>query len=215
MAFNVSTFRNSLAYDGARPNLFEVVLTGVPALGGQLSLEDFTFKCKSAQIPGSTLGVVTVPYFGREVKFVGNRTFADWTVTVINDEDFKVRKFFERWMNVINSHETNTRGSGFTQPNSYVGQAVVKQYTKTGQSPTNLQYSFVDIFPTDLSAIDLDWGSNDTIEEFTVNFTYQYWTSSVTPSSGQAVQVQNAQPDGADLNNGATRGAAEALARAR
>ena len=214
MSFNVSTFRNSMAYDGARPNLFEVVLTGVPAIG-QLSLEDFTFKCKSAQIPGSTLGVVTVPYFGREVKFVGNRTFADWTVTIINDEDFKVRKFFERWMNVINSHETNTRGAGFNQPNSYVGQAVVRQYTKTGQSPTSLQYKFVDIFPTDLSAIDLDWGSNDTIEEFTVNFTYQYWTSSVTPSSGQAVQVQNAQPDAADINNGATPGAAEALARAR
>ena len=201
MSFNVSTFRNSMSYDGARPNLFEVVLTGVPAIG-ELSLEDFTFKCKSAQIPGSTLGVVTVPYFGREVKFVGNRTFADWTVTIINDEDFKVRKFFERWMNVINSHETNQRGAGFNQPNSYVGQAIVRQYTKTGQSPTSLQYKFVDIFPTDLSAIDLDWGSNDTIEEFTVNFTYQYWTSSVTPSSGQAVQVQNAQQDTTFNTNG-------------
>ena len=201
MSFNVSTFRNSMTYDGARPNLFEVVLTGVPAIG-ELSLEDFTFKCKSAQIPGSTLGVVTVPYFGREVKFVGNRTFADWTVTIINDEDFKVRKFFERWMNVINSHETNQRGAGFNQPNSYVGQAIVRQYTKTGQSPTSLQYKFVDIFPTDLSAIDLDWGSNDTIEEFTVNFTYQYWTSSVTPSSGQAVQVQNAQQDATFNTNG-------------
>jgi hypothetical protein len=190
-----------MSYDGARPNLFEVVLTGVPAIG-ELSLEDFTFKCKSAQIPGSTLGVVTVPYFGREVKFVGNRTFADWTVTIINDEDFKVRKFFERWMNVINSHETNQRGAGFNQPNSYVGQAIVRQYTKTGQSPTSLQYKFVDIFPTDLSAIDLDWGSNDTIEEFTVNFTYQYWTSSVTPSSGQAVQVQNAQQDTTFNTNG-------------
>jgi hypothetical protein len=201
-----------MAYDGARPNLFEVVLTGIPALGGALSVEDFTFKCKSAQIPGSTLGIVTVPYFGREVKFVGNRSFADWTVTIINDEDFKVRKFFERWMNAINSHESNVRGTGFVQPNQYVGQAVVKQYTKTGQSPTNLQYNFVDIFPTDLSAIDLDWGSNDTIEEFTVNFTYQYWTSSVTPGSGQAVQVQNAQQDDTYGNNGATPGAAEALA---
>ena len=195
MAFNVSSFRNSMVFDGARPNLFEVLLTGIPAIGGGVTSEDFTFKCKSAQIPGSTLGVVTVPYFGREVKFVGNRTFADWSVTVINDEDFKVRKFFELWMNVINSHETNVRGAGFTQPNSYVGQALVKQYTKTGQSPTNLQYKFVDIFPTDLSAIDLDWGSNDAIEEFTVNFTYQYWTSSVTPSSGQAVTSQNAEQD--------------------
>jgi hypothetical protein len=60
--------------------------------------------CKTAQLPGATLGVVPVQYFGRELKFIGNRQFADWTITVINDEDFIVRNAFERWMNGINSH---------------------------------------------------------------------------------------------------------------
>jgi hypothetical protein len=192
MAFNVSTFRESMLFDGARPNLFDVQLTGLPVSG--LKADTFAFKCKSAQIPGSTLGVVTVPYFGREVKFAGNRTFADWTVTIINDEDFGIRKFFEKWMEAINGHVENTRGAGFNSPNKYVGQAKVRQYTKDGKTPAPLQYTFVGIFPTDISAIDLDWGSNDTIEEFTVNFTYQYWTSTSNPSSGQATVTQNEEP---------------------
>ena len=111
MAFNVNSFRSQMIGDGARPNLFEVFLPtgGLAVAGGQAATNKFRFMCKSAQIPGSTLGVVTVPYFGREVKFAGNRTFADWTVTIINDEDFIVRKFFERWMNSINTHADNTR----------------------------------------------------------------------------------------------------------
>jgi len=33
------------------------------------------------------------------------------------------------------------------------------------------------VFPTDVSPIDVDWGSNDTIEEFTVTLSYQWWES--------------------------------------
>lgn len=173
MAFNISNFRTNMLGDGARPNLFDVQLTlgNLAALAGATSLaEDFRFKCRAAQIPGSTLGVVNVPYFGREVKFAGNRTFADWTVTIINDEDFLIRDFFETWMDRINEHTNNVRT--ITQ---YFCQAVVTQFRKDGGPAA--QYNFVNIFPTDLSAIDLDWGSNDAIEEFTVNFTYDYWTS--------------------------------------
>jgi hypothetical protein len=193
MAFKINEFRNNMAGDGARPNLFEVRLI-VPV--ANLTVEEFTFKCKSAQIPGETIGVVTVPYFGREVKFAGNRTFADWTVTVINDEDFRVRKGFERWMERINSHVDNVRQAAYVAPDSYVGQATVLQYKKDGTSPFNLQYNFKDIFCTDISAIDLDWGSNDAIEEFTVNFSYSYWTSTENKGNDQATATANA-PAGA------------------
>jgi hypothetical protein len=189
MAFKINEFRTNMAFDGARPNLFEVTMVA-PIFN--LSVDSFTFKCKSAQIPGETIGVVTVPYFGREVKFAGNRTFADWTVTIINDEDFKIRKGFERWMEIINSHSDNIRRGGYDGPQSYVGQATVLQYKKTGTSPTALRYNFKDIFPTDISAIDLDWGSNDTIEEFTVNFSYQYWTSSENSGNEQTTSTANA-----------------------
>ena len=73
-----------------------------------------TFMCRTTQLPGLTLGVVPVTYFGRELKFLGNRTFADWTVTIINDEDFSVRNAMERWMNGLNSHSLNVRNPCLT-----------------------------------------------------------------------------------------------------
>jgi hypothetical protein len=173
MAFNVNQFRSQLQGDGARPNLFEVTLP-FPAfsLPGNAQTKT-TFMCKTAQLPGSTLGVVPVQYFGRELKFVGNRTFADWTVTIINDEDFVVRNAFERWMNGINSHNLNVRNPVASTPLGYSVDSEVTQFGKAGN--TIKKYRFVGMFPSDITPIDVDWSSNDTIEEFSVTLTYQFW----------------------------------------
>jgi hypothetical protein len=183
MSFNIDQFRTAMQYDGARPNLFEVVLQ-FPAfveLGGQANALS-RFFVKTAQLPGSTIGAVTVPYFGREVKVAGNRTFQDWSVTVINDEDFTIRNAFERWHRGINGNRTNLRepGAVSTSPlapgTSYAVDAEVYQYAKVGGSPIK-KYRFTGMFPNDIAAIDLDWGSNDTVEEFSVTLSYQYWES--------------------------------------
>ena len=116
-----------------------------------------------------------VQYFGRELKFVGNRTFADWTITVINDEDFVIRNAFERWMNGINSHNLNVRNPVALAPFGYTVDGSVTQFGKQGNSLK--KYKFVGLFPTDVAAIVVDWGSNDTIEEFSVTLTYQWWES--------------------------------------
>jgi T4-like virus tail tube protein gp19 len=182
MAFQISDFTQRLTGDGARPNLFQVVMTLPGTTNNQLS-----FMAKAAQLPGSSIGTVPVYYFGREMKFAGNRTFADWTITVINDENFMIRNSIEAWMNSINSNESNVRtASGVSiSPTlqSYTTDAQVYQYSKSGPTSANAGmnaikgYNFVGLFPVDLSPIDLDWASNDTIEEFSVTFAYQYWTT--------------------------------------
>ena len=175
MAFNVNDFRSQMAGDGARPNLFEVSMP-FPVFSAPANAQTkLTFMCKTAQLPGVTLGVVPVQYFGRELKFVGNRTFADWTISVINDEDFIIRNAFERWMNGINSHSLNVRNPLALAPLGYSVDGDVTQFGKQGN--TLKKYKFIGMYPTDISAIDVDWGSNDTIEEFTVNLTYQWWES--------------------------------------
>lgn len=176
MAFNVTEFRSNLIGDGARPNLFQVTMN-FPVYTNESvnSARSLTFLCKSAQIPGATIGMVPLFYFGRELKFAGNRSFADWTITIINDENFKVRKAFESWMSGINSHAGNIRNSTAQTPTSYSKEAFVTQYNKIGTSIK--EYKFVGAFPIDLSPIDLDWGSNDSIEEFTVTLAYQWWES--------------------------------------
>jgi hypothetical protein len=175
MAFNVNEFRAQMQGDGARPNLFEVSMPFPTFAVPENAQQKLTFMCKSAQLPGATLGVVPVQYFGRELKFVGNRTFADWTITIINDEDFVVRNAFERWMAGINSHGLNVRNSAALTPGGYSVDGEVKQFGKKGD--TLKKYKFIGLFPTDVATIDVDWGSNDTIEEFTVTLSYQWWES--------------------------------------
>lgn len=175
MAFNINEFRSQMQGDGARPNLFEVTLP-FPAFSLPGTAQSkMSFMCKTAQLPGSTVNAVPVQYFGRELKFVGNRTFADWTISVINDEDFVVRNAFERWMNGINSHNLNVRNPVALSPGGYTVDGEVTQYGKAGN---NLKrYRFVGLFPSDITPIDVDWGANDTMEEFAVTLSYQWWES--------------------------------------
>jgi len=184
MAFNVTEFIGNLTGDGARPNLFAVTLI-FPQLPGitdsSAASQKVTFMAKATQLPGSTIGTVTQNYFGRQLKFAGNRTFADWSLTIINDEDFFVRAALEEWMNAINSHVGNVRTVGAVSATQYQVDAKVDQYSKDGQSVLK-SYSIIGMFPVDLAPIDLDWGNNDTIEEFGATFAYQFWESDTTDS---------------------------------
>lgn len=184
-AFDITEFRGQMIGDGARPNLFACEIGGLPGSGGNLNDSNattkFNFMCRAAQLPGSTVNAVPVNYFGRELKFAGNRTFTEWTVTIINDEDFVVRNSIERWMDSINSHRRNIRASNYIKPEEYQKDAFVVQYGKAGTGTPGAgngiikKYKFVGMFPIDLSPIELDWGANDTIEEFAVTFAYQWW----------------------------------------
>jgi hypothetical protein len=179
MTFNVAEFRANMIGDGARPNLFQVTLT-LPQFANNATAagQKLQFMAKASQLPGSTVGQVPVYYFGREMKFAGNRTFADWTLQIINDEDFLIRNSMESWMSALNSHAGNVRSASATSPTSYTVDATVTQYGKTGSAINT--YKFVGMFPLDVAPIDLDWSSNDTIEEYSVTFAYQYWTNTAS-----------------------------------
>jgi len=174
MTFRVQEFRSQMNYDGARPNLFNCEMSFPPALSGGAAQSKFTFMARAAQLPGSTVNQIPQFYFGRELKFAGNRSFPEWTVTIINDEDFVIRDTFEQWMSNLNSHVGNLRDPAFVQGDGgYQSDAFVTQYGKAG---TQLKkYKFIGMFPIDISPIELDWGSNDTIEEYAVTFAYQWW----------------------------------------
>ena len=174
MSFKISAFQEALSLQGARPNLFDMQLT-LPT-SGPTGLSNLNFKqlCKTAQIPGSTIGVVEVQYFGRPVKMPGNRTFENLTTTIINDEDFVLRSSLETWMAFLNEHQKNT--SGVTGLN-YTGTLTLQQYGKIGTAIAPGKYTFNKAWPVNVAPIDLDWGTNDTIEEFTVEWAYDWWSN--------------------------------------
>lgn len=195
-SFNVADFRAQLTGDGARPNLFECVIPNLNQFVTSAP-EKFNFMCRAAQLPGATIGSIPVNYFGRELKFAGNRTFTEWTVTVINDEDFIVRNAMEKWMHEINTHETNRRLNTRVSPLQYQLDGYVLQHGKAGLTQPIKRYDFVGLFPIDISPIEVDWGANDTIEEFAVTFSYQWWTSDTAPPVSGNRTVAQGQSRGA------------------
>lgn len=170
MAFNVNELKSQLTLGGARSALFQVQIQNPVNATADLKAP---FMIKAASIPASNIGTIEVPYFGRKVKVAGDRTFEEWTVTVINDEDFLVRNAMESWMNAINSHQENIREFGSTSPEHYKSQAQITQFSKTGV-PVRV-YNFNGLYPTNISAIEVGWEQVDTIEEFTVTFNYDWW----------------------------------------
>lgn len=175
MSLRVQDFRAQLNYDGARPNLFRCDLTFPTLLGGQgAAQQQFSFMARASQLPGDTIGVVSQPYLGRELKFAGNRTFAEWTVTVVNDEDYQTRDTFEKWMSGINSHVGNVRTAQFMKADT--GYQTDGYITALSKGVGDLKaYKFIGIFPIDLSPMEMDFGANDTIQEYAVTFAYQWW----------------------------------------
>jgi len=186
MANSINDFKAALTGGGARPNLFEVSFpTTIPG-NASLDAVRFPILCKAATLPASNIASIDVPFRGRIFKVAGDRTFDTWSITVINDQDFEIRTALESWMQGIGQYGD---ASGFTDPTDYMIDATVKQLKRgtsslssnTVSNPTGSGhkvakvYKFYNIFPTNISAIDLSYDSSDTIEEFTVEFQVQYW----------------------------------------
>lgn len=175
MPFNVNDFRsNGLVLGGARPSLFEVQITlpqGI-SFASPGDVVKIPLLVRASQIPAMTIDPVEVPYFGRKIKLAGDRTFADWTVTVMNDEDFAVRNLMEEWSNAINRIRGNTKAVG---GNNYKGTAEVRQFSKGELTGPIRTYIFDGIFPLTVDAIALDWDTTNQIETFDVTFAYDWW----------------------------------------
>ena len=201
MAFTVSEFKSNLAAGGggARPALYEVSInnshdttlsfgptsTSTPANSGLL--------VKAASIPPANIAPLAVNYAGRAYKWSGFRTFDNWTVTVLNDEDFAIREKMMEWMRIISGKLDGTRNTNYgspvttgTTPGYYEGNATVKQLGKDGA--VKQVYKFYNLWPTELAEIGVDW-SSDIIQEYTIGFAYDYWGHGALTSDTNVVDA--------------------------
>ena len=183
----LDAFKGKLIGGGARSNLFECELywpSGASPEGADDNdlAERARFMVKAASLPASTISNIAIPFRGRQLKIAGTRTYANWTITVINDIDFDFRTAFERWSNLINKHEDN---AGLVNPADYQQPMIVRQLGRAavaGPSPISDQnlpvlkmHQFIGAYPTVVGDIALDYGNNDAIEEFTVEMQYQWY----------------------------------------
>jgi hypothetical protein len=178
--FSIDTFRQKLN-GGSKANLFKIeILPDVVGGIDGVDLTDLTILCKSGAIPAFTLGIIEVPFRGRRIKIPGDRTYADWTATFVNDDSQNIRKSFDNWMNnIIDVDGENSLRDGTA---SYRCKIIVSQLRPDGTIAR--VYELYDAFPTDVSAIDLSYDTTDAVQEFTVTFQYHYLDVGVTSETG-------------------------------
>jgi hypothetical protein len=156
---------------GARPNLFRISFAGglVGATTSTLS-----FLCKAGQVPASSIGIIDVPMVGgRRYKIGGERSFADWTVTVMNDGSFANRTALENYQKLFVSNDYNTTSVGARSTTALT--TVTVEHLGAGGEVTRT-YKLNNCWPSDISTIDLSYDTTDSLEEFTVTWTYDYFT---------------------------------------
>lgn len=178
---SISNFKSALSGGGARSNLFQVSIIRPAGVGGANALTaEQLLLCKATNFPASNVASIDIPFRGRIFKVAGDRTFDNWSVTIINDTNFTLRRYMEDWMQYIAQYG---EASGRNAPD-YMANATVSQLERQGSNLNSVAgaglsavktYTFVDIFPVNVSAIDLSYDSSDTIEEFSVEFAVQYW----------------------------------------
>jgi hypothetical protein len=181
MPSNFSNLDKFLAnFDGgARPNRYQVELSGVTLAGAGQVPQSLSFLCRSTSIPTSNLGICRVMYMGREAKISGDKVFDDWSITVYNNIDWDVRGFFERWVNGMLNHRGNT--TKYQEDAEFFGNAKVMQLDRNENIIHT--YEMKGVWPTSLGEIALAYDSNDLVEEFAVTFAVNWWTSDSTPDN--------------------------------
>lgn len=189
---NIADFKSQMIGGGARPNQFRVELTFPSFVTlGVVAGTRAQFLCKAAQLPGSTIENIPVLYRGRPVNFAGERTFQPWTVSIYNDTSFGIRNSLEQWQSGIQNYNATT---GRTNPTDYQVDLRVHQLDRNGA--TIKTYTFHDAYPTSISAVGLDFEQQNAIEQFDVEFTYNFFTSNTGAVSGFGVNVSVDTPIG-------------------
>ena len=168
----IDDFKSKLTGGGARSTLYKATVNYPSFVGGDVELTSFLIK--ASKLPDSTIEQITVPFRGRLLKMAGGRTFTDWSTTIINDTDFRVRNDLEKWSNAINEHANNT---GLTNTNDYFCDMQIDQLDKDGS--TIKSYNFRGCWPTAIAEIAVGYES-EAIEEFECTWAVQYWESNTT-----------------------------------
>ena len=168
----IDDFKSKLTGGGARSTLYKATVNYPSFVGGDVELSSFLVK--ASKLPDSSLEELPVPFRGRVLKMAGSRTFSDWTTTIINDTDFRIRNDLEKWSNGINEHSANT---GFTDTNDYFADMVIEQLDRDGS--VLKRYDFRGCWPKTIAAIGVGYES-EAIEEFECTWAVQYWESNTT-----------------------------------
>ena len=156
---------------GARADKFTIQF-GVPAGDGSLTLgTEGPILCKATSFPAKTIATIEVWEQGRKLKLPGDTTFdEEWTIQFYQTADHKLRKMFIDWMSKIDNFHTNNHTC---TPADFMVEAKVQQLGCDGK--VTAEYTFYNMFPSTVTAVEVDGENINTVEIFSVNFNYSDW----------------------------------------
>ncbi len=161
----------------------------------------YDFFCSEASLPGATFDMAEESGSRQGIieRFPTRRIYPDFTMTFYVDNDYKILRLFEEWMNYINPVyssggllPTSVAGQGYAKdspnyfrfryPNTYKRIISITKFERNfrlagSQSdvkvgfPPSITYRMIDAFPTNITAVPLSY-EGSTITKSTVTFNY-------------------------------------------
>jgi len=175
----LSSFRAN--FKGVRQNRFLVkVKWPVDGDGKQIvtASEDPTetsILIKAADIPESSIGVITVPWMGRAIKFSGERTYVDWSIQIYesNNRIADLRKNFEIWMEAMDNRNTHNISYNITAN----WEVWYNDVTNTTTNPDGFTRGIrlMNCFPINIGTLQMDYDLADSFSVFPVTLGFDYW----------------------------------------
>jgi len=176
---SVYTFLANFQRGGFRPNRYRVNVTFPAGVNDSTDASrKISFTCTSASLPSSNIGIVTVPYMGRPVKLPGDKTFDDWTVQVVLDNDFLGRRVFEQWHDMLLGFESNVAQEQMINPANAFATATV--YALDRAENVLRTYTIEGMFPSVLGEVTLGYDQNDQVAMQSITFAVNGWKSDLT-----------------------------------
>lgn len=175
-AFSISSFREQIGAV-ARPNLWYcklfVATSDVAAARGQL--DTLTFRCEKAEIPGRTIATLDDTGSGPALKMPYEVNYNDMEITIICSTDMTERDYFEEWMNKIVYPGKNAR-AGLVNYYSNFAKGNSLELAQLGdQGEALITYVLYDVYPIQISPMNLSWEENNTYQRFNVTLNYRYY----------------------------------------
>lgn len=192
MANTIENFKSQLKRGGARANQYRVGITANTAAADSTIVPtgfDTTgnlLLCKASSIPSYTIAPVEAKYRGKTVYFAGEKSFTPWTLTFYNNNAFELRGLFENWSYMI--AENDSIGGELTH-SAYSAMLHVDQMDRNGGLLRT--YTFHNAFPTNVGEIALGYDNENAIEEFDVEFTYDYFVDMDNKNSSKATKTKD------------------------
>ncbi|NBV27453.1 hypothetical protein EBS02_00285 [bacterium] len=203
-SFSIAKLRDSIG-TVARPNNWYAELTfgaGLRATLGRTAedlLPNFSFRCERTTIPGRTVATVDDYGAGPSMKIAQDITYADIDMTILCSTDMQERYVFESWISIIVLRRGLTGAGLVNYYENYAEGNILTLYHLDDTSQIILKYELYDVYPVQISAMNLTWEENNTYQRFDVTMNYRDSIAFVPEGGRSIILDDNGSPVGGNL----------------